>query len=224
VGIVGEPGIGKSRLLYEFHQHLRAQSIPSVEGQCLAYGQALPFGPVLALLRQYCGITEADAPETAAAKVWLSLQTMGIDAEEEAPYVCHLLGLPVASDRLADLSPEQRKTRTFETLRHIYLVSSQQHPLVVAVENLHWIDPTSEAFLTSLIASLAGSRLFVLFTYRPGYRPPWSDKSYATQMVLPPLSAEDSRRMLGSVLPTDTLTATLEQQILAKAQGNPFFL
>ena len=224
VGIVGEPGIGKSRLLYEFYQHLQAQSVPSVEGQCLSYGQAIPFGPVLALLRQHCGITEADAPEAVTAKVQLTLHTAGIDPEEAAPYVFQLLGLPVGSDRLADLSPEMRKTRTFETLRQLYLASSQQHPLVLAVENLHWIDPTSEAFLASLIESLAGARLFVLFTYRPGYRPPWIDKSYATQMVLPPLSAADSRRMLGSVLPTDTITATLEQQILTKAQGNPFFL
>jgi DNA-binding winged helix-turn-helix (wHTH) protein/predicted ATPase len=224
VGIVGEPGIGKSRLLYEFQQHLRAPSVPYVEGQCLSYGQALPFAPVLALLRQHCGITEADAPEVVTAKVRLSLQTAGIDPEEGAPYLCQLLGLPVGRERLADLSPERRKTRTFETLQQLYLACSQQHPLVLAVENLHWIDPTSEAFLASLIESLAGARLCVLFTYRPGYRPPWIDKSYATQMVLPPLSAADSRRMLGSVLPTDTITATLAQQILTKAQGNPFFL
>jgi hypothetical protein len=224
VGIVGEPGIGKSRLLYEFYQYLRAQSIPSVEGQCLSYGQAIPFGPVLALLRQSCGMTEADAPEAVTGKVRLILQKVGIDSDEAAPYVCQLLGLPVGSDRLAHLSPERRKTRTFETLRQLYLGSSQQHPLVLAVENLHWIDPTSEGFLTSLIESLAGARLLVLLTYRPGYRPPWIDKSYATQMVLPPLSTEDSRRMLGSVLPTDTITATLEQQILTKAQGHPFFL
>ena len=224
VGIVGEPGIGKSRLLYEFYQHLQAQAIPSVEGQCLSYGQAIPFGPVLALLRQHCGITEADAPEGVTAKVRLTLQTVGIDPEEGAPYVCQLLGLPVGRERLADLSPEIRKTRTFETLRQLYLASSQQHPLVLAVENLHWIDPTSEAFLASLIESLTGARLFVLFTYRPGYRPPWIDKSYATQMVLPPLSAEDSQRMLAFVIPTDTLSTTLAQQILTKAQGNPFFL
>jgi predicted ATPase len=125
VGIVGEPGIGKSRLLYEFHQHLRAQSIPCVEGQCLAYGQAIPFGPVLALLRQYSGITEADAPEAVAAKVQLALQAAGIDPDEAAPYVFQLLGLPVGSDRLAHLSPEMRKTRTFETLRQLYLANSQ---------------------------------------------------------------------------------------------------
>ena len=124
---------------------------------------------------------------------------------------------PTSARRCAKPEPSRRSGS-------IYLASSQQHPLVLAVENLHWIDPTSEAFLASLIEYLAGARLFVLLTYRPGYRPPWIDKSYATQMVLPPLSARDSRRMLASVLPTDTTSATLEQQILAKAQGNPFFL
>jgi predicted ATPase len=224
VGVVGEPGIGKSRLLYEFQQELRAQSIPSVEGQCLSYGQAIPLGPVLDLLRQHSGITEADAPEAVTEKVRLTLQTAGIDSDDAAPYVCQLLGLPVASERLANLSPEIRKTRTFKALRQIYLGSSQRHPLVLAVENLHWIDPTSEAFLGSLTEYLAGSCLFILCTYRPGYRPPWIDKSYATQIVLPPLSVEDSRRMLGSVLPAGTISASLEQQILTKAQGNPFFL
>jgi predicted ATPase len=167
---------------------------------------------------------EADAPEAVTAKVRRTLQTVGIAPEEGGPYVFQLLGLQVGSDRLTTLSPEVRKTRTFETLRQLYLTSSQQHPLVLAVENLHWIDPTSEVFLTSLIEHLAGAPLFVLLTYRPGYRPPWIDKSYATQMVLAPLSVEDSRRVLGSVLPTDTISAPLEQQILTKAQGNPFFL
>jgi predicted ATPase len=117
-----------------------------------------------------------------------------------------------------------RKIRTLEVLRQIYVGSSHQHPLVLAVENLHWIDPTSEAFLASLIEHLAGARLFVLLTCRPGYRPPWIDKSYVTQMVLPPLSAEDSRRLLGSALRARTISSALEQQILTKAQGNPFFL
>jgi hypothetical protein len=96
VGIVGEPGIGKSRLLDEFQQHLRAQSVPWVEGQCLSYGQAIPFGPVLALLRQSCGISEAEAPEAVAGKVRLTLQTTGIDPEEAAPYLWELVGPPGA--------------------------------------------------------------------------------------------------------------------------------
>ena len=180
VGIVGEPGIGKSRLLYEFQQYLRGQSVAYVEGQCLSYGQAIPFGPVLDLLRHHCGMTQADTPETVTAKVRLTLHTAGMDPEEGAPYVCQLLGLTVGSDRLASLSPEVRRTRTFVTLRQLYLSSCQQHPLVLAVENLHWIDPTSEAFLASLIEHLTGARLLVLLTYRPGYRPLWIDKSYAT--------------------------------------------
>jgi predicted ATPase len=102
--------------------------------------------PVLALLRQHSGITEADVPEAVTNKVLLTLQRAGIDPEEEAPYVFQLLGMQVGSDRLASLSPERRKTQTFKVLRQIYLTSSQQHPLVLAVENLHWIDPTSEAF------------------------------------------------------------------------------
>ena len=197
---------------------------PRVEGQCLSYGQAIPFGPVLALLRQPCGITEADTPEVVTAKVRLTLHTVGIDPEEGAPDVCQLLGLPVGRERLADLSPERRKTRTFETLRHLYLGSSHHHPLVLAVENLHWIDPTSEAFLASLVEHLAGARLFV-----PAYLPAGVSPALDRQVLRHPdhlASAVDrGQPAAGRVGPPDGHDpATLVQQILTKAQGNPFFL
>jgi predicted ATPase len=106
----------------------------------------------------------------------------------------------------------------------MFLNSSQRQPLVIAVENLHWIDQTSEACFASLIGSMAAARILVLATYRPGYRPPWIEKSYATQMVLQPLSSRDSRQMLRSVLQRRNIPDPLTQMILAKAQGNPFFL
>jgi predicted ATPase len=122
------------------------------------------------------------------------------------------------------MSPETLKANTFVVLQQIVLHSSQQQPLVIAVEDLHWIDPTSEAFFASLVERLPVAAILWLGTYRPGYRPPWLDKSYATQITLPPLSPQDSLQMVRAVLPTETVPEPLAQTILANAQGNPFFL
>ncbi len=232
VGLVGEPGVGKSRLLYEFRQQVGTageQASPEahvryLEGHCLAYGSALPFLPVLDLLRAQCRIGDTDSAEAITEKVRLTLHSVGMDPEEGMPYLLRLLGVPMGTDQLAMLQPETIKARTFATLRQLSLHSSQRHLLVLAIENLHWIDQTSQDFLALLVEQLAGTRICLLLTYRPGYRPPWIEKSYVTQMVLPPLSPEDSRHLLQAVLATDTTPDALMERVLAKGQGNPFFL
>jgi predicted ATPase len=224
VGLVGPPGMGKSRLLAAVSQRLATQQIPYVEGRCLAYGRATPYLPVLDLLRDYCGITEDDRPITLTEKVSRKLQQAGLDAEDSLPALLHLLGAPVRSAPFAALSAAMRKAQTFEILRHLFLKGGQQTPLALAVENLQWIDPTSEAFLTSLVASLAGVPLLFLGTYHPGYRPPWLDRSYVTQIVLQPLGHEASRAVISGVLHSTMLAPEIEQHMLTQAEGNPFFL
>ena len=224
VGIVGEAGLGKSRLLEEFRQHLGAYQVTYAAGQCLAYGSASPYRLVAELLRECCGIAEGDSLETITTKARAGLQAAGLDPDLETPYLLHLLGMPVASDQFAGLSAEALKVRTFEMLQQMLVNYSRRRPLVLAVENLHWIDPTSEAFLTSLVERLAGVPMLLLTTYRPGYRPPWLEKSYAMQIALTPLGPDDSRQVMRSVLRQTSLEPVLEQQLLAKAQGNPLFL
>lgn len=226
IGIVGEPGMGKSRLLLEFSHSLRAQekAVTYLEGHCLSYCSTVPYGPVLDLLRQHCGITESDGPEGITAKVTARLRTVGMAPEEEAPYLLQLLEVPAGLERLAQLSPETLQRRTFATLRQMLLSSAQQYPLVVAVENLHWIDVTSQAYLVSLVEHLLGFPLLLLVTYRPGYRPPWIDKSYVTQVALQPLSPDDSRSVVASICHEVPLPPFLLDAILAQAEGNPLFL
>src|SRR5262249_20471707 len=144
--------------------------------------------------------------------------------EVEGSALLHLLGVPVDATSFTELSPEARRARTFASLMQMFLASSQQQPLVLSVENLHWIDPTSEGFLTLLVESLAKTSILVLATYRPGYHPPWLDKSYMTQLVLQPLDSDASRHVVRRVLQNIPLTPALEQQLLARAEGNPFFL
>jgi predicted ATPase len=224
VGMLGEPGVGKSRLLYEFHQYLTEQPVTYLEGHCLSYGSVIPYLPVLDLLRSRCGITPSDSAEVTAEKVHVSVQTIGMDAEDEMPYLLQLLGIKTGADRLAGLSPETIRARTFEVLQESFLHDSQRQPLVLAIENLQWTDQTSEAFLASLVERLAGAPILLLVTYRPGYRSPWMEKSYVTQIVLQPLTPQESRRMLRAILQTESFPDPVAQAILVKAQGNPFFL
>jgi predicted ATPase len=176
------------------------------------------------LLRQGCGLTEANGLEAITTKVRQYLEDAQLMPEDEAPLLLQLLDVPVDDAWLARFSPQERKVRTFALLRHLVLHDSQRQPLVLAVENLHWVDSTSEEWLTALVEHLASAAILLLVTYRPGYQPPWLAQSVATQMALPRLLPEDSREVVQSVLQTTLLPEPLLQTIVTKAAGNPFFL
>jgi predicted ATPase len=135
-----------------------------------------------------------------------------------------VLDLPVEPESLASLHPQARKSRTFALLRHLILHAARRQPLVLAVENLHWGDATSEEWLASLVERLAGAALLLVVTYRPGYQPPWGAHSAATQLALPPLSPRDSWAVVEAILRSTPPPAALLQDIVAKAGGNPFFV
>src|SRR5262252_2321401 len=193
-------------------------------GRCLSYGTTTPYLPVLALLRHHCGITETDGPEDITAKVHRALQAVDMAPAAWAPGLLHLLGVQEGTEALAALSPEARKVRLLTALTQMCLNGSRQRPLILEIEDLHWIDASSDACLAALVERIAGAPLLVLVTYRPGYRSAWMDRSYVTQIALQPLTLQDSLRVLQGVLPTTTLTLPLVPQLLAKAEGNPFFL
>ena len=224
IGIAGEPGLGKSRLLAEFVHSLRGRPVTSCEGHCLAYGSATPYLPVRDLLRQLWDLPDA-APATAiTATVQQRLREAGVASEDEALVLLQLLDVPVDLAPLAALDPPERKARTFAVLWHVIRQASQRQPLLLAVENLHWIDPTSEAWLASLVERLGDVPVLLLATYRPGYQPPWLRHSAATQMALPRLSPRDSLVVLQSVPQAAQLPAPVQEAIVAKAAGNPFFV
>ena len=224
VGIVGEPGIGKSRLLAEFRHSLRGRQLRYLQGRCLSYGQATPYLPILDLLRHFFGLTAADSPEGITTKIHHKLREVGMAPEEAAGYLLALLGVETGAAALGELSPEVRKAHTFATLVQLCLQGSQAGPLILAVEDLHWSDVLSAEWLTALVERMGHVPLLVLGTYRPGYRPAWLDKSYATQIALPPLSSRDSLCVVQALVPLAQRPAALEQAILTKADGNPFFL
>jgi predicted ATPase len=200
VAIVGEAGIGKSRLLLEFRQSLADQRVTYLEGHCVSYGTTMPYLPLLDLVRDSCGILDTDTPEAIRTRVGTALSQLGMEDEASAPCLLHLLGVKEGTAALDALSPEAINARTFETLRQMSLRASLARPLILVIEDLHWIDRTSEEYVASLVESFERASIMCIATYRPGYRPAWMERSYATQVVLRPLSAEESLAVVRSSL------------------------
>jgi class 3 adenylate cyclase/tetratricopeptide (TPR) repeat protein len=224
LGIAGEPGLGKSRLLAVFVHSLRGRPVTCCAGHCLGYGSATPYLPVRDLLRQLWNLPDA-APATAiAATVRQRLREVGVTSEDEALLLLQLLDVPVDLAPLPALDPPMRQARTFAVLWQVMRHACQQQPLLLAVENLHWIDATSEAWLASLVERLGDMPILLLITYRPGYQPPWLGHSAATQMALPRLALRDSLVVLQSVPQAAQLPGPVQEAIVAKAAGNPFFV
>ncbi len=224
VGLVGEPGIGKSRLLTEFHRELAGSRVTWVEGRCLSYGTGIPYVLALDLLRSHCGIVETDPPERVAEKVRSGLREVGMDPEEAAPVLLHLLDIKGAAAAPGLSNPEAVKAKAFETFHQLVARASLRRPMVLVLEDLHWVDRISEELIGFLAENFREIRILLVATYRPGYRPPWIEKSYAAQIPLPPLSADDSAQVVRSVLRVEDLVDLVTREIVAKADGNPLFL
>ncbi|HEY7141072.1 MAG TPA: sigma 54-interacting transcriptional regulator [Methylomirabilota bacterium] len=223
VAIAGEAGIGKSRLVGELRRGLSDQGILCLEGHCLPYATPIPCLPLVELLRAACAIVETDGPDGIRDKLRATLDRAGMDAPAATPYLLHLLEPDEGGDPLARLSPEVVKARTFETLRELSQRLAGRAPLVIVMEDLHWIDRTSEEYLGTLVDVVAGVRILLVTTHRPGYRPPWMDKSYATQVALQPLSPRESLSLARDVIGPAEVDEPTVEMIVAKAEGNPFF-
>jgi tetratricopeptide (TPR) repeat protein len=223
VGIVGDAGIGKSRLVFEFHQSEGGRVAAFLLGHCHAWGAAAPYLPVLELLRASCGIAETDSPEDVAVKVGAATRAMGM-GDEERDLLAHFLGMKLDGVGPADADPQAFKARAFEALRQLTIRRSRQGPLVLLLEDVHWIDRASEEYVASLVDALVGARIILVCTYRAGYRPPWIDRSYATQVALQPLGLEDGLSLARASSGAQDLDAALLETIAAKAEGNPFFV
>jgi class 3 adenylate cyclase/tetratricopeptide (TPR) repeat protein len=224
VGIAAEAGSGKSRLVYELRRRLWDRPVLFLAGRCLSYASGVPYLPILYMLRNEWGIAEADDPATVAAKVAASLERAGMDVTEALPYLLRLLGIHEETGKLAELSPQALQARTFRVLRQLILGAGQGNVVVLEIEDLHWADKTSEDFLAFVVEGLVAARMLLLVTYRSGYRPPWIEKSYATQISLSRLNDQESREVARSVLQRVGAPEDLADAVLSKAEGNPFFL
>ena len=223
-GLVAEPGMGKSRLLYEFLRSLSGKDMTYLAGHCLSYGSMMPYLPVLDMLRQHCDIAETDSPEVVIEKVRQRLDEVGLASDEDMAYLLQFLGVHEGTTHLVGVRSETLKARIIDLLCQVSLKRSKQQPVIIVVEDLHWIDQSSEDFFMALVESLASSAILLLTTYRPGYQPPWIGKSYVTQIALPRLTPADSLTVVHSIGQQDALPQSLARTILEKADGNPLFL
>jgi len=224
VAVIGEAGIGKSRLVYEFRQSLEADQVTYLEGRCLSYGRAIPYLPILELLRHNAQIAEADDADVVTEKTAAALRELGMSIAEFAPYLLHFFGIHTGTEQLEALTPEAIKARTFEAIRRMALLGSRLRPIIFSVEDLHWVDSTSEECITQLAEVISEARIMLLCTYRPDYSPRWIKSSHASQISLAPLSSRASLEVVHSVFGADAFSEDIGRLILERAEGNPFFL
>jgi class 3 adenylate cyclase/tetratricopeptide (TPR) repeat protein len=228
VFLVGEAGMGKSRLLHEFRQRIGGASPRFFEGRCTSYGRATAFGPIIDGMRRGFGIQERDDDETALARIERAEAELGGELGWTLPYVRALLSLPerdpTQAARLAAMDPGTRRSETLRALQARFLRAAERAPLVCVIEDVHWIDPASEEALTFFSDSVPTSRLLLVLTHRPGYRPQIGDRSFHARIALQPLSAVEMAAMAESALEATELPEELRRLIAEKAEGNPFFI
>jgi class 3 adenylate cyclase/tetratricopeptide (TPR) repeat protein len=224
VALVGEAGVGKSRLVYEGVHAPSTQGWRVLESASVSYGKATPYFPVLDLLRRYCHLDEPDDARTIRAKVTGQVLTLDAALQDTLPALLALLDVLPDDSPFRTLDPPQRRQRTLEGLKRLLLRESQVQPLLLVCEDLHWIDSETQALLDTLIASLPTAQLLLLVNYRPEYQHGWGSKTYYTQLRLDPLPPASADEFLHVLLGDDPSLIPLKQLLIARTEGNPFFL
>jgi len=224
VAVVGEPGVGKSRLVWEFTHSHRSQGWLVLETASVSYGKATTYFPVIELLRNYFGIEPRDDERKMREKVTGKLLSLERALEVTLPVFLSLLDVPVGDAEWAKLDPSQRRRQTLDALKRLLLRESQLRPVLLVVEDLHWIDSETQAWLDLLVESLPTARLLLLVNYRPEYGHRWGSKTYYQQVRLDTLPMASAEALLEGLLGTGPGLADLARLLIDRTQGNPFFL
>jgi class 3 adenylate cyclase len=224
VAAVGEAGVGKSRLVYEFIHSHRTQDWRVLESASVSYGKATPYFPVIDLLKRYAHIEDGDEPRTIRAKVTGQILTLDETLQETIPALLSLLDALPEDSPFVQIDPMQRRYQTLEALKRVLLRESQVQPLVLVCEDLHWIDAETQALLDSLVDSLPTAQFLLLVNYRPEYQHVWGSKTYYTQLRLDPLPPESADAFLAALIGNDPSLAPLKTLLIERTEGNPFFL
>src|SRR5262249_29720020 len=224
VALVGEPGVGKSRLTWEFTHSHRAQGWLVLESGSVSYGKATSWLPVSDLLRTYCHVEAADDPRRIRQKVLGKVLDLDRALEPTLPALLDLLDVPVDDPDWDALDPPHRRQRALEACKRLLLRESQDQPLLLVFEDLHWIDAETQALLDSLVDSLPTARALLLVNYRPEYEHGWTQKTYYRSLRLDPLPPESAEALLDALLGDDPDLRALKRLLIERTEGNPFFL
>ena len=224
VAIVGEPGVGKSRLAWEVMQTHRSQGWLSLHANAVSYGQATPYLPVIELLKEYFRVEDADDPPTIREKVTARLRALDPALEPSLHPLLALLDVPVDDARWRALDPPQRRQRTFEAIKRLVLREAQVRPALLVLEDLQWLDSETHALLDGLVEGLPTSRLCLLVDYRPEYQHGWGNKTAYSQLRLDPLPPDSAHELLSTLLGEGPELERLAALLVDRTDGNPFFL
>jgi class 3 adenylate cyclase/tetratricopeptide (TPR) repeat protein len=222
--IISEAGVGKSRLLYEFRKAVVSEDVTFLEGGCLSYSRGVAYHPVVDILKANFDILEGDGDLKIKKKVKKGLKILVADEPSTLPYLLELLAVKDSGIDKIPMSPEVKKDRIIEAFKRIVLKGSEIRPLILAYEDLHWVDKSSEDVLKYVLESIPGARILLIFTYRPEFVHTWGAKSYHSQVMLNRLSNRECLIMLSHLLGTEEFDKDLEEFILEKTEGVPFFI
>ena len=222
VFLVGEPGIGKSRLLLEFRRQLGTTATWS-EGHAISFGRSMAFHPLIAWLKRHFRIEEGDPESVMMDKVTQGVLHLGEDLRPRLPYLYYLLAVD-PGPLVPSMDPQQRRGEIFDAVRHVIIRAAAVCPQVVVFEDLQWMDQSTQAFLTLFTDSLPSARVLCILTYRTGYVHPFEERTYHTRVALTTLAITDSVQMAQALLATERLPAALQSLIAQRAEGNPFFV
>jgi class 3 adenylate cyclase/tetratricopeptide (TPR) repeat protein len=222
--ILAEAGVGKSRLLYEFRKAVANENVTFLEGKCLSYSRGVAYHPVSDILKSNFDVRENDGDSEITAKVKKVLKTMGVEEKSTLPYLLELLSVKDSGVEKVPVSPEAMKERIIESVKRIFLRGSEIRPLIIAIEDLHWIDKSSEEYLRAFLESISGSRVLLILTYRPEFSHSWGTRSYHSRLNLNKLSDKESLAFVPHILGVEEIDGNLEELILEKTEGVPFFI
>jgi predicted ATPase len=224
VALVGEPGVGKSRLVWEFIHSRRTVDWLILHSGSVSYGKATPYLPLIDLLKAYFKIHNGDNSREIREKVTGKLLTLDEALKSTLPALLTLLDVGADDENWQALEPTEQHRRTLDAVKRVLLRESQVQPLLAVFEDLHWIDSETQAFLDSLIDSLPTARMLLLVNYRPEYQHNWGSKTYYSQIRIDPLPPESAMEVLGALLGDNRALKPLKDLLIARTEGTPFFL
>lgn len=223
VFIAGEPGIGKSRLLFEFRRRL-GEAATWLEGHCISFGRSIAFYPLIDLLKRNFRIEENESEEVITSKIERGVLFIGEELRPTLPYIRYLLSVDPGDPAVLSMDPQLRRGEIFEALRRLLLRAAERRPQVVVFEDLHWMDRATEESLQLVADSIAASPVLLILTYRPDYHHPFGERTYHTRIAPDNLSSLASIQMAQAMLAAEKIPEEVKALIVKKAEGNPFFV
>jgi class 3 adenylate cyclase/tetratricopeptide (TPR) repeat protein len=224
VAVVGDAGVGKSRLFYEFIHSHHTQGWLVLEASSVSYGKATPFLPLADLLRAYFRIENRDDTRSVRAKVTGMVLTLDRALEDAVPAILWILEALGPDDVFLAQDPPQRRRHAVESVKRVLLRESRVQPIVLVFEDLHWVDAETQGGLDSIVESLPTAPLLLAVNYRPEYRHGWGNKTYYRQLRVDPLPAARADELLDTLLGNDGSVARLKTLLITRTEGNPLFL